>query len=272
MPANFPLPSSTHSWYTKVCRVDLSSGIGVRCLLIVRLWQKTFRGYLTLSLPRVINFKFLRQPHKYYYITQYEELIVCYKAKFFILCSVILLARLLGSWAFTFNVKPVQVLQHGNKLPGALGQRPAVPQNLGLNDVFVHFDFRFEIVHFLFIFPVVRVVGEQWPGAFVLQGKWQASFRGPVPTHPPPPPPRNGISPHLESGVGYRPWTQECGASSKAKFQSTPTFFGLWSILFIVHCDLSPLVVLFCCLFSIIGPYSDTTIPSSVVKLHVVSC
>ena len=30
--------------------------------------------FLTLSLPRVINFKFLLQPHQKYYITQYEEL------------------------------------------------------------------------------------------------------------------------------------------------------------------------------------------------------
>ena len=28
---------------------------------------------LTLSCPRVINFKFLLQPHQKYYITQYEE-------------------------------------------------------------------------------------------------------------------------------------------------------------------------------------------------------
>ena len=33
------------------------------------------RGFLlTLSLPRVINVKFLLQPHQKYYTTQYEEL------------------------------------------------------------------------------------------------------------------------------------------------------------------------------------------------------
>ena len=35
---------------------------------------RTFRICLTLSLPRVINFKFPLQPHQEYYITQYEEL------------------------------------------------------------------------------------------------------------------------------------------------------------------------------------------------------
>ena len=30
--------------------------------------------FFTLSLPRVINFKFLLQPHQNYYATQYEEL------------------------------------------------------------------------------------------------------------------------------------------------------------------------------------------------------
>ena len=30
--------------------------------------------HLTLSLPRVIHFKFPLEPHQYYYITQYEEL------------------------------------------------------------------------------------------------------------------------------------------------------------------------------------------------------
>ena len=32
------------------------------------------KGVLTLSLPRVINIKFLLQPHQKYYITLYEEL------------------------------------------------------------------------------------------------------------------------------------------------------------------------------------------------------
>ena len=33
-----------------------------------------WRSLLTLSFPRVINIKFLLQPHQKYYITQYEEL------------------------------------------------------------------------------------------------------------------------------------------------------------------------------------------------------
>ena len=35
--------------------------------------HRVLKSTLTLSLPRVINFKFLLQPHQQYYITQYEE-------------------------------------------------------------------------------------------------------------------------------------------------------------------------------------------------------
>ena len=36
--------------------------------------RKAHWAFLTLSLPRMINFKFLLRPHRQYYITQYEEL------------------------------------------------------------------------------------------------------------------------------------------------------------------------------------------------------
>lgn len=38
----------------------------------------------------------------------------------------------------TFYVQSIEALDHGHEIPGALGQRPTVAQDLGLNDVFMY--------------------------------------------------------------------------------------------------------------------------------------
>ena len=48
-----------------------------RCQLLEVIWI----SFLTLSLPRVINFKFPLQPHQKYYITKYEEPVFSYLTK-----------------------------------------------------------------------------------------------------------------------------------------------------------------------------------------------